>query len=592
MSNKSLGNYIVDRTESLNDSLIREYFIDTQHSHIQRLLDTEQYILEGSRGIGKTMLMRTAEIKATEEFGKNSVLAVWINFEESLRIARIKVVDDSTDPFLQWTMGKILQEVLKKIISLKPTCTDQLSLRLQSIFNRTVQSKAQESYRSYVELLDEYIKVLEKGDIENNVKLSEHAPSKSLEQILDNPVSFKDFLLQLKFDFELERIVLLFDEAAHVFSHEQQEKFFTLFKNLRDPSIACKAAVYPGITNYGKYFEKGQDAKELRIEWSSKNKEDIQYIKNILQKRIVAYDNNYWSKLCTNADVIDTICVCSNGNPRFAFHIIDELEIIKVFIKSKITLLDTIKAIRQVFDLKWKDFSSLQNRLKKYKLFISESEIFMKEVIIPNLRIWNDGRRKVGKKLSIGFFIETNAYDRIPQIFDILAYHNIVTIDYSKKSIGHNYYGYLVSLNPSILFANRIIIDLNDMSSVSVAIENNQAYYKTSIDIVELESKVSIEKEYKCSNEKCDYSTNEEFNFCPKCGSKIIIEEVESLYNILRSHNINNLRLGNKTKVRLKKKFSTIGEIYDANLEDIRMEYIQDVRIVQVKNAAIEYMAG
>lgn len=369
-------------------------------------------------------------------------------------------------------------------------------------------------------------------------------------------------------------------------------KFFTLFKNLRNPHIACKAAVYPGITNYGKYFEKGQDAKELRIDWSSKNKDDILYIKNILNKRISAFDNNYWTKLCANNDVIETICVCSNGNPRFAFHIIDELDNMKVFKKNNITYLDTIKAIRQVFDLKWKDFSSLQVRLKKYKSCIREAELFIKQIIIPNLRTWNENRRNSSKKLSIGFFIETNAYDLLSHVFEILAYHNIVTIDYSKKSIGHNKYGYLVSLNPSILFSDRIILDLLDMNSASVAIENNQAYYSNSTDIINLKNKVSLEKEYKCSDEKCDYSTNEEYNFCPKCGNKIIIEEIESLYNILRSHSINNLRLGDSIKSRLNKKFKTIGEIYDADLNDIRMPYIQDVRIVKVKNAAIEYMSG
>ena len=292
MSNKSLGDFIVDRTESLNDKSIQDYYIDTQHSHIDRLLDSEQYILEGSRGIGKTMLLRSAEIRATEEFGKESILAVWVNFEESLRIARIRIIDDSIDPFLQWTMGKILHETLKKIISLKPSCEDQLRCHLSSIFNGSTDEDYIDSFNTYVDLLDEYIKILEKGDIEDNSMLSNHSPSNKLSSILDNPVSFKAFMLQLIKDFKLERIVLFFDEAAHVFSHEQQEKFFTLFKALRNPQIACKAAVYPGITNYGKYFEKGQDAKELRIDWSSKNKDDISYIRSILKKRILAYDNN------------------------------------------------------------------------------------------------------------------------------------------------------------------------------------------------------------------------------------------------------------------------------------------------------------
>ena len=132
----------------------------------------------------------------------------------------------------------------------------------------------------------------------------------------------------------IKRIVFLFDEAAHVFSHTQQEKFFSFFKGLRDPKIACKAAVYPGITNYGKYCEKGQDAKDLTLSWSFTNRDDINYIKKILRTRIQSYDPKYWEMLNVNKSIINTICICSNGNPRFAFHIIDQLRVIVYFRKN------------------------------------------------------------------------------------------------------------------------------------------------------------------------------------------------------------------------------------------------------------------
>lgn len=69
-------------------------------------------------------------------------------------------------------------------------------------------------------------------------------------------------------------------------------------------------------------------------------------------------------------------------------------------------------------------------------------------------------------------------------------------------------------------------------------------------------------------------------------------KEVIPLYKILRGHSVENLNLSLKIIERIKTKFSTVGEIYDANLDEIRMKYIQDVRIEKIKNAAIEYMAG
>ena len=43
---------------------------------------------------------------------------------------------------------------------------------------------------------------------------------------------------------------------------------------------------------------------------------------------------------------------------------------------------------------------------------------------------------------------------------------------------------------------------------------------------------------------------------------------------------------------RIKGKFENIGQLQDADKDDIRMKYIQDVRIERIKNAVSEYMSG
>ena len=69
--------------------------------------------------------------------------------------------------------------------------------------------------------------------------------------------------------FSLERLTLLFDEAAHTFIPTQQEIFFEIFKLLHGGRIAVKAAVYPTVTSYGRNFEIGQDAIVLSTEEGS-----------------------------------------------------------------------------------------------------------------------------------------------------------------------------------------------------------------------------------------------------------------------------------------------------------------------------------
>lgn len=584
----SLGEFLLDRTESLDEKLILDYFIERDDDKISRLMDSEQYLLEGSRGVGKTMLMKAAMMKSTNEFGKNSILPVWISFEESIRIERISIVDNSVDPFLQWTMGKILSETIKKLIEVKPTCLEELVDRIGKIFGSDVSIDLQK----YSNLLDEYVSILEKGDVKNNRELMDKVPSNELISILNNPQSFKEFLRNLIKDFNLKRVVFLFDEAAHVFSYSQQEKFFTFFKSLRDPKIACKAAVYPGITNYGKYFDRGQDAKEIKLNWDISNSKDIKYIKDILKKRIQSFNELYWQKLTVNSEIIETICACSNGNPRFSFHIIDEIENNKGF-SGNLSSQFIVNTIRSVFNTKWKEFDSLKKRLVKYSDYISEAENVMKEFFIPNIRRWNSKQKDNNRKLSIGFYISTASYDKLEKMFSVLDYSNIVKIDYSKKSLGHNKYGLYMQINPSLLFADLILKSISELGNVSVAIENNQAYYETTPFIRELCEKVSEAVEMNCSNSECDFKTVDEmFSYCPKCGSKIEQDEPESLYKILRSHSLKYLALSEKIVDRLSEKFSNIGELYDADESQIRMKYIQDVRVKKINNAVLEYMAG
>lgn len=582
---KSIGDYLVDRTESLDDKSIIKYFIERNDDKIARLLDKEQYLLEGSRGVGKTMLMKTAILQSLEKFGQNSILPVWISFEESIRLERISIVKNSIDPFLQWTMGKILVETLNMILQIKPEASKQLDNNLSKIFG----TEEVDNDEQYSDLLNSYIKLLEKADIKDSSELEDKTPSQDLMNVLDNPYTFKEFLLTLIKDFNLSRIVFLFDEAAHVFSYSQQEKFFTFFKSLRDPKIACKAAVYPGITNYGKSFERGQDAKELRISWDASKENDLEYIKDILKKRIQGYSTDYWHKLTVNRDIIKMICICSNGNPRFAFHIIDEIDFSK-----NITNQNLIKTIRSVFRTKWTEFSTLRKRLIKYETHIYEAEKLIKETIVPNLLLWNDKQRKANKKLSGGINISTDVYDKLYKLFAILDYSNLINIDHSKKALGHKKYGYYISLNPSLLFTDIIIKDINEFNSISISNDLNQAYTTKTLGIFELIEKLKEADELICSNSLCDFkTTDDEINFCSKCGYSIKKNESESLYKILRSHDISYLKLSEKIKVRLATKFNNIGEIYDAELSDIsKIDYIGKVREKYIKNIVIEYMAG
>jgi len=57
-----------------------------------------------------------------------------------------------------------------------------------------------------------------------------------------------------------KRIVLLFDDAAHVGRETSLGGFFDIFRTLSSDVISCKAAIYPGVTEFGTRFDIYNDA--------------------------------------------------------------------------------------------------------------------------------------------------------------------------------------------------------------------------------------------------------------------------------------------------------------------------------------------
>ncbi len=91
--------------------------------------------------------------------------------------------------------------------------------------------------------------------------------------LADTPFEFSDSqdLAQLKANLsELSkradrRVVLLFDDAAHIGRETSLGVFFDIFRTLSSDSISCKAAIYPGVTEFGTRFDVYNDASLIDV---------------------------------------------------------------------------------------------------------------------------------------------------------------------------------------------------------------------------------------------------------------------------------------------------------------------------------------
>jgi len=62
-----------------------------------------------------------------------------------------------------------------------------------------------------------------------------------------------------------KRIVLMFDDAAHIGREASLSDFFDVFRTLSGSAVSCKATIYPGVTNFGKRFDIYNDATVVDV---------------------------------------------------------------------------------------------------------------------------------------------------------------------------------------------------------------------------------------------------------------------------------------------------------------------------------------
>jgi hypothetical protein len=62
-----------------------------------------------------------------------------------------------------------------------------------------------------------------------------------------------------------KRVVLLFDDAAHIGREKPLEVFFDLFRTLSSNLASCKASIYPGVTKFGVRFDVFNDSTVIDI---------------------------------------------------------------------------------------------------------------------------------------------------------------------------------------------------------------------------------------------------------------------------------------------------------------------------------------
>lgn len=561
-------------TEILTENEIKEFFVN-EDSYLGELKDNESYLVEGCRGVGKTMLMRYSQITLLEEYEQNKTLPVYVSFSDSLKLDRLKTNNDilKKELFIRWTISKILNSLIK-------TYTQELEkeLNLKTNFQRFFKIN---NYEKVIEELPLFIYDLE---VVSNLDDIDDI-QKSYQEIWNKTVDigyFKQFVEEFIDKHNIKRVIFYFDEAAHTLFPYQQELFFTIFKKLKSKNIACKASVYPLITNYGNDFQPSQDAKKIIVEKDDESNDILTFFQEFYSKRIEYDYKREILKNNLNNENFRIISYASSANPRRFLNLIEKIRQNEKLTASKLTQIIREHAHNEL----WEYHNKLSQGNIDLRAYVEIGKKFINEHIVPTLQKANSKKNR-DKKFR-AFSIDSDVNSDFSKMLKTLEYSGI--IDFKKRlklregDVG-NYY----TLNLSLCFAENIInikdignTELRRCPSLSANSKIIQEYTKKIVDLLS-------------SNcPKCDSKIDNSMKFCPNCGNDL--RDIESVFEKMVKQPINLLKIeliGYKIMDRLQVKFKTIKELMDADDSDILKIYLIGARrLKNIRIAISDYISG
>lgn len=126
---------------------------DFERRIIDSLKGSGANLLEGARGVGKSMLLRMAEIELDIAFPVDKKLGVYVNFKTSTLLEGVKA--DERDAFQIWVNIKILEALHEKMLALNLIAKTGVADPYQRVFgvSSVLETKA---------MLEEKIHLLQK----------------------------------------------------------------------------------------------------------------------------------------------------------------------------------------------------------------------------------------------------------------------------------------------------------------------------------------------------------------------------------------------------------------------------------------------
>jgi len=377
------------RTEDLRLDEVLEYFVETASDRktIDALKGRSAVILRGSRGVGKSFLLRVAEAEMRRDFDKARVLPVYVTF------ARAGLIRQTEAGFLPWMIAKVSAAIKRAATGYG------LHLPADSALALLTAGTAPGARESLEQIEGKFEEFWRKGE---DVDGADRVP---------DPEVLREAVEDLCEELKLRRVALLVDEAAHVFIPEQQRQFFTLMRDLRSPSLSVKAAVYPGATAYGESFQPSHDAVVHDVE----RPVTVDGYAGAMREIVLRQDPSLEKTIRQYGEVFDVLAFAATGNPRILLKTLS-----RSLPLNRSRVQDTIREYYR--EEIWAEHSTLAERYPGHRPLIDWGRSFLESDVLPAIH----ARNQRDTEASSAIWVHRDAPQVVREALRLLCYSGIL----------------------------------------------------------------------------------------------------------------------------------------------------------------------
>lgn len=415
------------RTEDIGPKDILDFFVETEEdrSAIDQLKGRNPTVLIGSRGVGKSFLMRVAEQELLATYKESRVVPVYVTFVSSSLLRT-----DDPNQFRHWMLARLCTAILRTVRKVGLLVSTPASANVLAGLRAGPTDTAP---------LESLIKSYE---------ASWKTPGQAVDaSVIPSVEDVKYSLEDLAEELGVNRFALFMDEAAHIFLPSQQRQFFTLFRDLRSHCITCNAAVYPGVTSYGDTFQPNHDATMISINRDVSAPTYLDSMRRIVEKQA---NSKLLKEISKNRQNFNTLAYAATGNPRILLK--------TIFLASGMSSSELNAVFRTFYRSHiWAEHSALSDKYLGHAPVIDWGRNFVEDTVLPDLKKKNDAYLSKDRNSTSYIWIHRDAPELVKEALRILCYTGVLTEHASgmrgtRSEIGTRYLcnlGCLFALEPN-----------------------------------------------------------------------------------------------------------------------------------------------